>query len=68
MGGTNSKMKIKLKNESKIETIDSDSENIRSRRGEEQIQICSKYMDEILNSLNLRWYQKLYLKFMLLIK
>ena len=35
MGGANSKMKIKLKNESKIETIDSDSENIRSRCGEE---------------------------------
>lgn len=62
MGGINFEMKIKLKNGSKIKTIDSDSENIRSMRGEAQLQYYQRYMDEILSSLNLRWYQKLYLK------
>lgn len=56
-------MKIKLKNGSTIKTIDSDSENIRGGRGEAQLQYYySKYIDEILKSLNLRWHQKLYLK------
>lgn len=46
-----------------METLDIDSENIvRSRRGEEQLQHYSQYIDEVLKSLNLRWYQKLYLK------
>lgn len=63
MGGVNSEMKIKLKNGSTIETIDVESENIvRSRRGEEQLQYYSQYIDEVLKSLNLRWYQKLYIK------
>lgn len=61
-------MKIEMKNGSSIETIDLDVENIRSRRAEAQLQYYNKYIDEIIKSLNLRWYQKLYLKFMLLIK
>lgn len=61
-------MKTTLENGSSIETIDLDSENIRSRRAEAQFQYFNKYMDKIIKSLNLKWYQKLYLKFMLLIK
>lgn len=55
-------MKIEMKNGSSIETIDLDTENIRSRRGEKQLQYYREYMEEFLNSLNLRWYQKLYIK------
>lgn len=55
-------MKIKLKNESTIETIDLDSENIRSKRGEQQpLQHYNQYIDEILKSFEPKWYQKLYL-------
>ena len=61
-------MKTTLENGSSIKTIDLDVENIRSRRAEAQLQYYNKYIDEIIKSLNLRWYQKLYLKFMLLIK
>lgn len=76
MGGVNSEMKIKLnemkiklKNGSTIETIDVESENIvRSRRGEEQLQHYSQYIDEVLKLLNLRWYQKLYIKLIYKIK
>ena len=53
-------MKIEMKNGSSIETIDLDTENIRSRRGEKQLQYYREYMEEFLNSLNLRWYQKIY--------
>lgn len=63
MDGVNSDMKIKLKNESTIETIDLDSENIRSKRGEQQLlQHYNQYIDEILKSFELKWYQKFYLK------
>lgn len=56
-------MKIKLKNESTIETIDLDHDNIRSKRGEQQLlQHYNQYIDEILKSFELKWYQKLYLK------
>lgn len=55
-------MKIEMKNGFSIETIDLDTENIRSRRGEKQLQYYREYMEEFLNSLNLRWYQKLYIK------
>ncbi|MBM6685519.1 hypothetical protein H9X90_05825 [Faecalicatena contorta] len=61
-------MKTTLENVSSIKTIDLGVENIRSRRAEAQLQYYNKYIDEIIKSLNLRWYQKLYLKFMLLIK
>lgn len=61
-------MKTTLENGSSIKTIDLDVENIRSRRAEAQLQYYNKYIDEIIKSLNLKWYQKLYLKFMLLIK
>lgn len=61
-------MKTTLENGSSIKTIDLDVENIRSRRAEAQLQYYNKYIDEIIKSLNLRWYQKLYLKFMLMIK
>ena len=61
-------MKTTLENGSSIKTVDLDVENIRSRRAEAQLQYYNKYIDEIIKSLNLRWYQKLYLKFMLLIK
>ena len=55
-------MKIKPKNESTIETIDLDSENIRSKRGEQQLlQHYNQYIDEVLKSFELKWYQKLYL-------
>ena len=61
-------MKTTLENGSSIKTIDLDVENIRSRRAEAQLQYYNKYIYKIIKSLNLRWYQKLYLKFMLLIK
>lgn len=61
-------MKTTLENGSSIKTIDLGVENIRSRRAEAQLQYYNKYIDEIIKSLNLRWYQKLYLKFMLMIK
>ena len=47
-------MKIEMKNGSSIETIDLDTENIRSRRGEKQLQYYREYMEEFLNLLNLR--------------
>lgn len=57
------KMRIEFNNGSIMETLDIESENIvRSRRGEEQIQHYSQYIDEILKSFELKWYQKLYLK------
>ena len=63
-------MKIKLRSGSSLETIDLDVENIRSNR--EQLQYCNKHIDEILKPymkyLNLKWYQKLYLKLASLIK
>lgn len=56
-------MRIEFNNGSIMETLDIDSENIvRSRRGEEQIQHYSQYIEDILKSLELKWYQKLYLK------
>lgn len=55
-------MKITLENGSSIETIDSDSENIRSSRGEAQLQYYNQYLEEILKPFELKWYQKLYLK------
>ena len=56
-------MKIEMKNRYTIETIDLDSENIRSKRGEQQLlQHYNQYIDEILKSFELKWYQKLYLK------
>lgn len=63
MGGVNSEMRIEFNNGSIMETLDVESENIiRSRRGEEQLQHYSQYIDEVLKLLNLRWYQKLYIK------
>lgn len=62
-------MKIELKNGSTIETIDIESENIvRSRRSEEQLQYYSQYIDDILKSFELKWYQRLYLKVIFSIK
>lgn len=55
-------MKTTLENGSSIETIDLDSENIRSSRGEAQLQCYNQYLEEILKSFELKWYQKLYLK------
>lgn len=54
MGGINFEMKIKLKNGSKIETIDSDFENIMSMRGEAQLQYYNQYLEEILKSFELK--------------
>lgn len=63
MGGVNSEMRIEFNNGSIMETLDVESENIiRSRCGEEQLQHYSQYIDEVLKLLNLRWYQKLYIK------
>ena len=62
-------MKTTLENGSSIETIDLDTEDIRSKRDKAQLQYYNKYIiDEIIKSLNLRWYQKLYIKFILLLK
>ena len=61
-------MKIRLRNGSTIETIDVESENIRSKRGEVPLQYYNQYIEEILKPFELKWYQRLYLKVIFSIK
>ena len=60
-------MKIKLRNGSTIETIDIEVENIK-RSKHHGLKYYNKQLDDVLKPFCLKWYQKLYLKFISLIK
>ena len=62
-------MKIQFRNGSVIETINIYSENPkRSKRAKEQLKYYDKQLNDILKRFDVKWHQKIYLKFILPLK